>query len=37
MLAAWGRGDRLVNRRHALLAVRDTESARSLGLFGRWL
>ena len=37
MLAAWGQGDRLVNRRHALLAVRDTESARSLGLFGRWL
>jgi MSHA biogenesis protein MshM len=37
MLAAWGQGDRLVSRRHALLAVRDTESARSLGLFGRWL
>ncbi|ERS88642.1 ATPase AAA [Marinobacter sp. EVN1] len=37
MLAAWGQGDRLVNRRHALLAVRDTESARSLGLFGGWL
>jgi len=37
MLAAWGQGDRLVNRKHALLAVRDTESARSLGLFGRWL
>lgn len=37
MLAAWGQGDRLVNRRHALLAVRDTESVRSLGLFGRWL
>lgn len=37
MLAAWGQGDRLVNRRHALLAVRDTESARSLGLFGRWV
>ena len=37
MLAAWGQGDRLVNRRHALLAVRDTESAHSLGLFGRWL
>ncbi|WP_370257572.1 ExeA family protein [Marinobacter nauticus] len=37
MLAAWGQGDRFVNRRHALLAVRDTESARSLGLFGRWL
>lgn len=37
MLAAWGQGDRLVNRRHALLAVRDTESARPLGLFGRWL
>ncbi|MGC8120934.1 ExeA family protein [Marinobacter sp. VGCF2001] len=37
MLAAWGQGEPKVSRRHALLAVRDTESVRALGLFGRWL
>jgi len=37
MLAAWGRGERRVNRNHVLMAVRDTESARQPGLIGRWL
>jgi MSHA biogenesis protein MshM len=37
MLAAWGRGERLVQRGHALQAIRDTESVRSPGLIGRWL
>lgn len=37
LLAAWGQGDRLVGRKHALMAITDTESARSLGLWGRWL
>src|SRR5690606_31220795 len=37
LLAAWGQGDRLVGRKHALLAIKDTESVRSLGLWERWL
>ena len=37
LLAAWGRGDQKVGRWHVLQAVRDTESARPLGLLGRWL
>jgi len=37
LLAAWGRGDRQVERGHVLSAVRDTESARSPGLLARWL
>lgn len=37
LLAAWGQGDRLVGRKHALLAIKDTESARSLGMLERWL
>lgn len=37
LLAAWGRGDRKVGRWHVLQAVRDTDSAHSLGLLGRWL
>jgi len=37
LLAAWGRGDRQVARKHALQAVRDTESARAVGWLGGWL
>jgi MSHA biogenesis protein MshM len=37
LLAAWGRGDGRVARKHALQAVRDTESARSVGFMGGWL
>lgn len=37
LLAAWGNGDRQVERRHVLSAVNDTESARSPGLLARWL
>lgn len=37
MLAAWGRGDRQVERGHVLSAVRDTESAHQPGLLARWL
>lgn len=37
MLAAWGRGDRQVERDHVLSAVRDTESAHQPGLLARWL
>lgn len=37
MLAAWGRGDRGVHRRHVIQAVRDTDSARSPGLLARWI
>lgn len=37
LLAAWGQGDQLVRRKHALMAITDTESARSLGLWERWL
>ncbi|MCK7544281.1 AAA family ATPase [Marinobacter bryozoorum] len=37
LLAAWGQGDRQVERRHALSAVNDTESVRSPGLLARWL
>ncbi|WP_166258820.1 ExeA family protein [Marinobacter salicampi] len=37
LLAAWGRGDHQVGRWHVLQAVKDTESALSPGLFGRWL
>lgn len=37
LLAAWGRGDRLVQKSHALQAIRDTESVRLPGLIARWL
>jgi MSHA biogenesis protein MshM len=37
LLAAWGRGDRLVQKSHALQAIRDTESVRAPGLIARWL
>lgn len=37
MLAAWGQGDRMVQRAHALQAIRDTESVRLPGLIARWL
>lgn len=37
LLAAWGRGDRLVQKSHALQAIRDTESVRPPGLIARWL
>ncbi|MET4026655.1 MSHA biogenesis protein MshM [Marinobacter sp. MBR-99] len=37
MLAAWGRGERQVARKHALQAVKDTESARPVGWFRRWV
>lgn len=37
MLAAWGLGDRQVNRRHVVQAIRDTESVRAPGLLARWL
>lgn len=37
LLAAWGRGDQRVARKHVLQAVRDTESARSVGALGGWL
>src|SRR5690606_24938026 len=37
LLAAWGQGDRLIARKHALMAIKDTESVRSLGLWERWL
>lgn len=37
LLAAWGRGDHQVGRWHVLQAVKDTDSALSPGLFGRWL
>ncbi|MDY6891974.1 MAG: AAA family ATPase [Pseudomonadota bacterium] len=37
LLAAWGAGAGQVNRRHAMQAVRDTESARPVGLLGAWL
>ena len=37
MLAAWGRGDRLIERGHAMQAIRDTDSVRLPGLIGRWL
>ncbi|HET8848629.1 MAG TPA: AAA family ATPase [Marinobacter sp.] len=36
LLAAWGVGDRLVSRKHAVRAVCDTESARPLSWLGRW-
>ena len=37
LLAAWGQGDRQVARKHVLQAVRDTESARTVGWLGGWL
>lgn len=37
MLAAWGRGDRQVARKHALQAVKDTESARPVSWIRRWV
>ncbi|MGB1949802.1 MAG: ExeA family protein [Marinobacter sp.] len=37
LLAAWGRGERLVKRNHVLMAIRDTESARKPGVIARWL
>ena len=37
LLAAWGRGERQVGRRHVAMAARDTESARQPGLMARWL
>ncbi len=37
LLAAWGGGAGRVARKHVLQAVRDTESARSVGFMGGWL
>jgi len=37
LLAAWGQGASQVARKHAMQAVRDTESARPVGLMGGWL
>lgn len=37
MLAAWGRGERQVVRKHALQAVKDTESAQPVSWFRGWL
>ncbi|WP_150914375.1 ExeA family protein [Marinobacter halotolerans] len=37
LLAAWGKGDRQVDRAHVMLAIRDTDSARMPGLFARWI
>jgi MSHA biogenesis protein MshM len=34
LLAAWGGGNAQVNRKHAMQAVRDTESARPVGFMG---
>jgi len=36
MLAAWGRGDSMVLGKHAMQAVKDTESARPVGWLRRW-
>lgn len=37
LLAAWGRGDYQVGRRHVLQAIEDTESAVRPGVLARWL
>ncbi|MDX1800950.1 MAG: AAA family ATPase, partial [Marinobacter sp.] len=37
LLAAWGRGDDQVGRRHVLQAIDDTESAARPGVLARWL
>ncbi len=37
LLAAWGRGDRLVSRPHVMQAIKDTESAQVPNLLVRWL
>jgi MSHA biogenesis protein MshM len=37
MLAAWGKGDRQVSRRHVMMAIRDTDSAQVPNLLVRWL
>ena len=37
LLAAWGRGERQINRAHVMSAIRDTESARLPNLLARWL
>lgn len=37
LLAAWGRGEHQVGRRHVLQAIEDTESAARPGLLARWL
>ncbi|MEE2763389.1 MAG: AAA family ATPase [Pseudomonadota bacterium] len=37
MLAAWGGGDRHIQRGHVARAIRDTESVRKPGLLARWL
>ena len=37
LLAAWGKGDRQISRRHVMMAIRDTDSAQVPNLLVRWL
>lgn len=37
LLAAWGKGDRQVNRSHVMMAIRNTDSAQVPNLLVRWL